>query len=412
MEEQSIRFKRTEKVAEIMVGLAVAFGLVIINLPISPEPNRLVIYSSAAFIVAFTLLWHKLSLPLSPVSKSFIESLVDLAVIAVVVHVTGGVRSYFNFLYLLPNLDVATTLNRRLGYGFLAVTAALLLAEAAIFYDQQSLSFAILNIWAVGLVTAYGRFLAREVESAQIAVAEAQLEKERSVNKLKDEFLFIISHELRGPITAIRGYLELLLTNGAGEVSESVKKQASSAFRQSGRLNNLIAELLDLSRLETGKIRLVEENFNLNKFLQEVIGEIKAEAIERKIKFTFAPSQKEITVYADRERVREITVKLVENALKSTGEFGQIWVGTQGGDGKAFVSVADTGTGIPQEELHHLFDKFYTPGQGKLEAGRKAGLGLFLVKSLLQKMGGEIFVRSELGKGSNFTFNLQAAKPI
>jgi len=420
------RFKRLAKSGEIIIGAVIVFGLLIIQLPIVPAPNKTVIYGTAVIISIFTLIWHKLKVPVSPMNKNFIESLVDLIAIAIVVHATGGARSYFNFLYLLPNIDTSTTSTRWHTFLFWLATSVLLFIEAIFFsspdihffgeIESPPISLAILNVWAVGLVTVYGRYLAKESETAEEAAVVATIEKERSINQLKDEFLFIISHELRGPITAIRGYLELLLTGGAGQISAPVKDLTNAGFRQSERLNDLIAELLDLSRLETGKLKLSNENFNLNNFLNELLKTFISEADKKKIKFTFSPSKQEIIVFADKDRVREVILNLIENAIKYTGEFGSVSVWVEVKDHEVYTSVADSGVGISEDDLPHLFDRFYNPTdnlsieQGQSEKQKTVGLGLFLIKNLVEKMGGKIFVESRVGKGSKFTFTLPLAK--
>ncbi|OGY21836.1 MAG: hypothetical protein A2126_00365 [Candidatus Woykebacteria bacterium GWB1_45_5] len=420
MEELEIRFQRLWKFSEIIVGATIVFGLLIIQLPITPPPNKLVIYATAAVIALFTFALHRVKLPISPANKNFIESVADLVAITVVVHVTGGVRSYFNFLYLLPGIDMAVVSTKRHTFAFWLLTSGFIFSEAAIFGGQEvhsfaditasSYSLAILNSWAVGLVTVYGRFLAREAEAAQGAATAAVVEKEKAINKLKDEFLFIISHELRGPITAIRGYLELFLTGGAGTLETPVKNLAAAAFRQGEHLNNLIAELLDISRLETGKLHLSREIFDLNEFLGELAKEVEQEADEKKIKLTLPVATNKILVNADKERVREVVVHLLENSIKFTGEFGKIWLWAEEKDNKALVSVADTGVGIPAEEIPDLFGRFYKGKSQNASEKEGAGLGLFLVKELVKVMGGEIFVESQVGKGSKFTFTLPTAK--
>lgn len=417
MEEQAVRFSRLWKFAEIIIGATVLFGLLIIQLPITPPPNKTVIYATALFIVVFTFAWHRVRLPISAINKNFLESLVDLAAAAAVIHVTGGVQSYFNFLYFLPNIDMASTSTKRHTFALWLITSILIFAEALVFHHPtQSVSYAVLNCWAVGLVSAFGLFLAKESQEAYASASVAAVEKEKAVNKLKDEFLFIISHELRGPITAIRGYLELFLTGPASKIGGQVKELASSAFRQSNRLDNLIIQLLDLSRLETGKLRLSNETFELNGFLREVLQGARQQAEEKKIELIFTSPKEPVPVYADKERVREIVLNLVENALKFTGEFGKVWVWDEFREGVVYVSIADNGVGISDEDLPQLFDKFYKPighltESEQVEAEKSVGLGLFLTKSLVEKMGGKIFAESQMGKGSKFTFTLPTKKP-
>jgi signal transduction histidine kinase len=414
MEEQALRFKKSERLRELLMGVFLILILLIIQLPITPTPNKTVIYVTAVIMGLLTFAWHKIKLPMSPMNKSYIESLTSLIAIAVVVNVTGGVTSHFNFLYLLPNLGVSTSLTKWYVFAFWVFTASLILSEALIFPKEQAFNFALLNIWAIGLVTFYGRLLAKEVGSAQGALTEATIEKEKAVNKLKDEFVFVISHELRGPVTAIRGYLELFI-NERDKISAPVRELASSAFKQSEKLNNLILQLLDLSRLETDKFKLNNERFDLNKFLQEIAETVKTEASEKKINLSVKPYKTPVVVFADTERVKEILLNLVGNAFKYTGEFGQVSIWVDVKTDQAFVSVADTGMGISPEEQPHIFSRFYksvedtSKGQD-VRKSKKIGLGLYLTRQLLEKMNGTISVESRLGKGSKFTFTLPLAK--
>lgn len=404
---------RLEKNSGIIVTVIVIGLFLILQLPIKPEPDREIIYITSVVMGVLIFLWHKLRLPISLMNKTFVESLLGVVAIAIIVHVSGGTTSYFNFLYILPNLGTATSSSKWHALGILLITLIFLFAEALFFPKPSSLNFAILNIWAVGLVSIYGRFLSKDVETARGAATEASVEKEKAVNKLKDEFVFVISHEIRGPITSIRGYLEIFL-NGSN-LTAPAKNLGNLAFKQSEKLNNLILQLLDLSRLETGKFKLSNENFDLNQFLHEVLDISKVEAQEKKIKFSFNPSKSRIIVFADKERVKEIILNLVENAVKYTDESGQVWIWSEVKDKVAYVSVADTGVGISKEELPLVFTRFHksatsSTGGEAIKKSKSVGLGLYLTKQLVDKLNGKIFVESKLEKGSKFTFTLPLSK--
>ena len=426
MEVQEATFKKVERLIEISSGILVISGLLIINLPILPTPDKTVIYVTAFSVIIFAFSWHRIKLPLSALNKNFIESAVYLVAIALIVHATGGTRSYFNFLYLLPNLNISTSSTRWRTFSSWLIASIFIFGEALFFpqptlrpvegFDIPPYSLAILNSWAVGLVSVYGRYLSREVETAQTAATGATLEKEKSVNKLKDEFLFIIAHELRGPITAIRGYLELFLSGEVAKVDGEMRNLALAASDQSERLNDLIFELLDLSRLEVGKLKLVNETFDINTYLEQILKKEIRRAREKKIDLASKSTKEIVLVYADKERVREVVLNLIENAIKYTGEFGKIWVWVDSKDKKSYISVVDTGVGIREEDLPHLFDRFHQPTSTSKSDGvgvkkqKSIGLGLFLANSLVEKMGGEIFVESQPGKGSKFTFTLPISK--
>ena len=413
MEDDILKFKRSEKLGEIIIAVFVIALFVIIQLPITPIPNKPIIYVSAVLYVLFAFIWHKIKIPLSPVNKNFVESVIGIVTISIVVRATGGSSSHFNFLYLLPNLSVSTTSTKWHAIGVWVVTVFCVSVEAFLFPTVQAINFALINIWSIGLVSFYGRSLSQEAGSAQGAATTATIEKEKSINKLKDEFVFLISHELRGPITAIRGYIELFL-NSTGKMPDAARDLAKLAFKQSDRLNNLIIQLLDLSRLETEKFKLTNEKFDLNPFLKEIIDSAQIESQEKRIKMESKIGKTPTIVFADKERVKEVIFNLIDYSIKSTGEFGKIWVWDEVKEGFAHVSVSDTGSGMTPEELGQVFTRFYGT-QGPMTNSnpikdRSVGLGLYLCKQLVEKMSGQISVQSQLGKGTIFSFTVPLAK--
>lgn len=427
MKEQTDKNKTIERMVEITIFFVIISSLLILQLPITPAPEKNTIYLTVALIAVFTFLWHKIKLPFSSDDKHLIETIINLVAIAVIIHFSGGIRSYFIFLYLLPNIKTSTLPSFWYAITAWFITTVLIFSEVLLFPQPEIRStplpfvsstyvLAILTSWAVVAVIAYGRFLAREINTAEGETVRANLEKEKSVNKLKDEFLFIIAHELRGPITAIRGYVELFLTGEAKKMGGNVLNLANGALRQSEKLNELIFELLDLSRLEVGKLKLQNENIDIDKFIQELVTKDMYLAKEKKIELTFKPENKNIEIFGDKERLREVVQNLLDNALKFTPVSGKVgvWVETKGK--KTYIAIADSGSGISREDLPYIFDKFH---QGYAAASvdtvgvrkeKSAGLGLFLAKSLVEKMGGEIFVESTPSKGSKFTFTLLVAR--
>ncbi|OGY22941.1 MAG: hypothetical protein A2172_03340 [Candidatus Woykebacteria bacterium RBG_13_40_15] len=412
MEKRRIIFSRLERLEEILVGLFFITGIAVALSPLDLQLNKGLFIASLIFVLAFVFLWHKLKIPIPYERKKTAELLVYLLIITLVVHNSGGVSSYFSFLYILPAFSAAVTINRLQSIAIWVLCCMCIFGELILFpptstnvFITSDFASSLLTYFGVSLVFAHGLFLSREIKVAQVAATSATVEKEKAVNKLKDEFLFVIAHELRGPITAIRGYIELFLTSGK-ELNAKAKEFADAAFRQSSKLNNLIGELLDVSRLETGKLRLSNEVFELNGFLKEVLKEVEAEAKEKNISFNFIPSPLNIFVETDKERIREVVLILVENSLNFTAPFGQVKVAVGAKEGKAYVSVADNGVGIAKQELSYIFERFYSSDGSKIQKAGGAGLGLFLAKSLVDKMSGEISVESQVGRGSRFTFTL------
>ena len=427
MKEQTNRNKAIERMVEITIFLVIISGLLILQLPITPAPDKNIIYITVAFGAIITLLWNKIKLPFSSEDKNLIQTVINLVAISVIIHFSGGIRSYLIFLYLLPNIKTSTMSSFWYSVTSWFITSVLIFSEVLLFpqleirstplpFVSSPYALAILASWVVAATIAYGRFLAREINTAEGETARTNLEKEKSVNKLKDEFLFIIAHELRGPITAIRGYVELFLTGEAKKMGGAVMNLANGALRQSEKLNELIFELLDLSRLEVGKLKLQNENINADKFIQELIAKDIDLAKEKKIELIFKPENRGVEVFADRERVREVIQNLLDNALKFTGASGKVWIRVETKANKSFISITDTGSGISEEDLPYIFDRFHQGSTtvstigGGVRKEKSTGLGLFLAKSLVDKMGGEIFVESTVGKGSRFIFTLPVAK--
>jgi signal transduction histidine kinase len=412
MEKQSTIFSRIERLEEILVGMLFIAGITVLLLPIDLKVNKILFVFALMVVVIFVVGWHRLKLPISYENKKFIEFLVDLLIVAAIVHISGGIGSTFTFLYILPVFPGAVIISRSRAITIWFASGVAIFTELFLLtpslnniFLTNTFATALLVFFGVSLVFAHGLFLSREIQVAQVAVTSATVEKEKAINKLKDEFLFLIAHELRGPITAIRGYIELFITSGK-EQNPKAKSLAEAAFRQSGNLNNLIGELLDVSRLETGKLKLSNEVFELNGFFKEMLKEAQAEAVGRKISFTYQPSPLNIFVETDKERLREVTLLLVENSLNFTNEFGQVKVVVNAKDGKAYISVIDNGVGISQQEMPYIFERFYSSDGSKIQKQGGSGLGLFLVKRLVEKMGGEVSVESQVGKGSRFTFTL------
>ena len=423
MKEQTNRKNQSERVIQIAIFLAVVSVLLILQLPITPTPDKNIIYITIVFTGVVTFLWRRIKLPLSSDDNNLIESVIYLIAISIIVHLSGGIRSYFIFLYFIPNVKVATASSFWHAVTTWFITATLIFSEVLLFsqpeirstalpFASSTFGLAVLTSWSVVAITAYSRFLSKEIKTAESEAARTNLEKEISVNKLKDEFLFIIAHELRGPITAIRGYIELFLTGEAKKTGGTVLNLANKALRQSEKLNELIFELLDLSRLEVGKLKMQNENIDIDKFIQELIIKDIDLAKEKKIELTFKPENKNVEIFADRERLREVIQNLLDNALKFTPVSGKVWVWLETKGKKTYIYIADSGAGISKEEIPYIFDRFHqgttaiSVDTSGVSEEKSAGWGLFLAKSLVERMGGEIFVESIPSKGSKFTFTL------
>jgi len=228
----------------------------------------------------------------------------------------------------------------------------------------------------------------------------------QETNRLKTEFVSMVSHELRIPLTSIQGYAELLLEDKqiAGEERESltiVKKNAD-------RLLGLINDLLDLSRMEAGKIDLQRTSLDLARVIREVADSLRPliEAKQQRLRLDLGEALP--AVWADADRVAQILTNLISNAHKYTLLEGSITVAARRDDGFVRVDVSDTGIGLSPEDQAQLFTKFFRAHDRSPQAGGGTGLGLVITRLLVELHGGRITVSSAPGQGSTFTFFLPA----
>lgn len=234
--------------------------------------------------------------------------------------------------------------------------------------------------------------------------------REKEISQMKNEFVGHVSHELKTPLASITAYSEMLVDGEAGD-EETRKEFYSIIQKQAKRLNRLIEDILNTSRIESGLIKINKELISLTILIEEQLQMIKSYAEEKNITVT---GQKPIVfdqVEVDRDMISQVVINLLSNAVKYTPAGGSVKVETQVDEAASLVrvTVTDTGVGIPADEIEHVFDKFYRVGANKKQA-KGTGLGLNLVKQIVEKVhNGRVFVTSRVGKGSTFGFELPLA---
>jgi len=237
------------------------------------------------------------------------------------------------------------------------------------------------------------------------------ISKEVEVDRLKSDFVSTASHELRTPMTAIKGYADLLLLGAGGPLTEQQRKFLTIIQSNADRLMLLIYDLLDLSRIETGRIGLNPKPVHLDEVIRRVIailnGRKAQEGKDIRIEVEVAPDLPLVLV--DETRVTQILTNLVDNAYNYTLPGGQITIRARPLEGAVEVSVADTGIGISREELTHIFERFYRADHPVVQRTPGTGLGLAIVKHLVELHNGHVWVESEPDKGSTFRFLLPIA---
>jgi signal transduction histidine kinase/CheY-like chemotaxis protein len=279
-------------------------------------------------------------------------------------------------------------------------------------------------IAAIAFLTLYKRYpifiesatIVREYEH-EYAVKErearplAQINEElRRLDELKSEFLAMVSHELRTPLTAIVGYSRLLLRQVHGPLTAKQIEHQEAIFRSAQRLTDLINELLDVSRLESGRVELSPQPTDARAITDQAIAVVAVAAQAKRIQIVNAIERGTTPVQADPERLQQILVNLLSNAVKFTPDAGTVRITSGRHKDQVWIAVTDTGVGIAREELARIWDPFYQVESTLRRRHGGSGLGLTIVRRLVELHGGLVRAESEGdNRGSRFTFTLPIA---
>lgn len=235
----------------------------------------------------------------------------------------------------------------------------------------------------------------------------------KEVDRMKSEFVSNVSHELRTPLTAIKGSVDNMLDGITVALTEKQIKYLERIKSNADRLGRLITDLLDLSKIEAGKIELNPQRLFADALVREVAEVLRGVAAQKLITLDIVGSPDPIQVWADRDKVVQILMNLVGNAIKFTPPQGEVKIAiADSGNDWVTLSVIDTGPGIPGEEAAKIFDKFYQIERANNSKTKGTGLGLAISKALVEMHGGRIWVESGISGGSIFSFSLPARQPL
>lgn len=268
-------------------------------------------------------------------------------------------------------------------------------------YDPAYLSTRVFMATAVPLNDERGRFLGKVAVFHDITFY-------KDVDRLKSEFISQVSHELRTPLTAIKGYIDNLRDGLAGALSEKQISYLDRVTKNTNQLAHLISDLLDISRIESGKMTLSLMPMSMKELVGQVIKELQPTIAEKRLEVAVEAFGNEHLINADRDKLEQVITSLLDNAVKFTPPGGRITI-TLGQDDQFYTTtIRDTGIGIPVEKQSWVFERFSRIRHDSLAKTNGAGVGLYITKNIIEMHGGKIWVVSKPGKGCEFSFILPA----
>ena len=231
--------------------------------------------------------------------------------------------------------------------------------------------------------------------------------REKEIDQMKSDFISLVSHELRTPLTSIIGFVSFILDGKAGAINDRQRNSLARVQRQSKRLAALINDLLDISRIESGRIQMEQESISLLEIVTQRLEEIRPQADEKSIRLVLTAPESIPDILGDEARMGQVFTNLIGNAIKFTPNNGEVSVKVEADGNLLHVEVIDTGPGIPAEERQKIFDKFYQLSDISTRQQGGSGLGLSITKSIVEAHGGKLWIDDgNQGKGSNFQFVL------
>ncbi len=227
------------------------------------------------------------------------------------------------------------------------------------------------------------------------------------LENMRSSFVSDVSHELRTPMTTISGFVEGVLDGTIPDQDRS--RYLSTVLSETKRLSKLVNDLLDSTRLEQGKIKIEKKSIDMNRLVAESAFSYEQQLLEKKINVNLELEGEECFAYADKDSIKRVLINLLDNAIKFTPEGGDIFIETKIVSKKVYVSIQNSGEGISKDDLRHIWERFYKTDKSRSEDKKGVGLGLHIVKTIISQHGGEIFVESEVGQFTKFTFVLDTA---
>jgi signal transduction histidine kinase len=226
----------------------------------------------------------------------------------------------------------------------------------------------------------------------------------------KDEFVSMASHQLRTPLTSVKGYISMVLEGDAGKISDQQRQLLEEAFASSERMVHLIGDFLNVSRLQTGKFVLDRREVDLVKIVEQEVEGIRQIAASHDINLSYTHASRVPLMYLDEGKIRQVVMNFIDNAVYYSNGGTSIKIGLSVEDGDVILRVIHKGMGVPEGERSHLFTRFFRAENARKQRPDGTGIGLYLAKKIIDGHKGTVVFESVLGKGSTFGFRLPIKK--
>lgn len=269
----------------------------------------------------------------------------------------------------------------------------------------QSMALALENAKSYSQIKDFNETLRQRIDEAtkELRVKNAILKK---LDKTKDEFIGVASHQLRTPLTSINGYISMLMDGDAGKLNDQQKKILNNAHTSSEKMVRLVNDFLDVSRLQTGKFVIDRKEVNLKELVRTEVEGLSAITEEKEITVSCACHDEVPILELDENKIRQVVMNFIDNAIFYSHLKSEIKIGLSFNGQEVSFTVQDSGIGVPKSEQKELFAKFYRASNAKQQRPSGSGLGLYLAKKVIDAHGGQIIFKTVEGKGSTFGFTL------